>query len=75
MNIGDTLSVISEVGLGIGEGKKSEDFLFDPDAKKEKNESMDESGDDIEDDIDDKDKDDQEWSSDDSEDVPELINA
>ena len=31
VNIGDTVSVISEVGLGIGEGKKPEDFLFDPD--------------------------------------------
>ena len=30
VNIGDTVSVISEVGLGIGEGKKPEDFLFDP---------------------------------------------
>ena len=32
MNIGDTVSVISEVGLGIGEGKKPEDFLYDPNA-------------------------------------------
>ena len=31
VNIGDTVSVISEVGLGIGDGKKPEDFLFDPD--------------------------------------------
>ena len=31
VNIGDTISVISEVGLGMGEGKKPEDFLFDPD--------------------------------------------
>lgn len=30
VNIGDTVSVISEVGLGIGEGKKPEDFLYDP---------------------------------------------
>ncbi|KAL7553679.1 hypothetical protein ACHAWF_016998 [Thalassiosira exigua] len=30
VNIGDTVSVISEVGLGIGEGKKPEDFAFDP---------------------------------------------
>ena len=68
------MSVISEVGLGIGEGKKPEDFLFDPDAKKEKNESMGESEDDSEDDIDDDDDDidNQEWSSDDSEDVPEV---
>jgi hypothetical protein len=75
VNIGDTVSVISEVGLGIGEGKKPEDFLFDPDAKKEKNESMGESEDDSDDDIDDDDDDDidnQEWSSDDSEDVPEV---
>lgn len=68
------MSVISEVGLGIGEGKKPEDFLFDPDAKKENNESMGESEDDSEDDIDDDDDDidNQEWSSDDSEDVPEV---
>jgi len=31
VNIGDTVSVISEVGLGIGEGKKPDDFLHDPD--------------------------------------------
>jgi len=30
VNIGDTVSVISEIGLGIGEGKKPEDFLYDP---------------------------------------------
>jgi len=30
VNVGDTVSVISEVGLGPGEGKKPEDFLFDP---------------------------------------------
>lgn len=30
VNIGDTVSVVSEVGLGIGEGKKPEDFLYDP---------------------------------------------
>jgi hypothetical protein len=71
VNIGDTVSVISEVGLGIGEGKKPEDFLIDPDAKKLKNESMDKSEDDSEDDIDDDDDniDDQEWSSDDSEEM------
>ncbi len=39
VNIGDTVSVISEVGLGMGEGKKLEDFLFDP------NESSDDSED------------------------------
>lgn len=33
VNIGDTVSVISEVGLGIGEGKKTEDFLKDPDER------------------------------------------
>ena len=32
VNIGDTVSVVSEVGLGIGEGKKPEDFLYDPNA-------------------------------------------
>eukprot|EP00581_Thalassiosira_minuscula_P008321 CAMPEP_0183703902 /NCGR_PEP_ID=MMETSP0737-20130205/1453_1 /TAXON_ID=385413 /ORGANISM="Thalassiosira miniscula, Strain CCMP1093" /LENGTH=453 /DNA_ID=CAMNT_0025930705 /DNA_START=18 /DNA_END=1379 /DNA_ORIENTATION=- len=30
VNIGDTVSVISEVGHGIGEGKKPEEFLHDP---------------------------------------------
>jgi hypothetical protein len=30
VNIGDTVSVVSEVGLGMGEGKKPEDFLYDP---------------------------------------------
>jgi hypothetical protein len=30
VNIGDTVSVISEVGLGMGEGRKPEDFLYDP---------------------------------------------
>lgn len=32
VNIGDTVSVVSEVGLGIGEGKRPADFLYDPDA-------------------------------------------
>jgi len=32
VNIGDTVSVISEVGLDKGEGKKPEDFLYDPHA-------------------------------------------
>ncbi|KAL7554849.1 hypothetical protein ACHAWF_018394 [Thalassiosira exigua] len=30
VNIEDTVSVISEVGLGTGKGKKPEDFTFDP---------------------------------------------
>lgn len=30
VNIGDTVSVISEIGLGGGEGLKEEDFLVDP---------------------------------------------
>ena len=30
VNIGDTVPVVSEVGLGIGEGKKPEDLLYDP---------------------------------------------
>ena len=38
VNIGDTVSVISEVGLGIGEGKKPEDFLYDPDASSDDSE-------------------------------------
>ena len=32
VNIGDTVSVISEVGLDMGTGKKPEDFLYDPHA-------------------------------------------
>lgn len=32
VNIGDTVSVISEVGLDMGTGKRPEDFLYDPDA-------------------------------------------
>ena len=55
VNIGDTVSVISEVGLGIGEGKKPEDFLHDPNA----------SSDDSEDESEDESEDDEEWSSDD----------
>jgi len=58
VNIGDTVSVISEVGLGIGEGKKPEDFLFDPD----------ESSDDSEDWSEDNSED---WSEDDMEDDSE----
>ena len=42
VNIGDTVSVISEVGLGIGEGKKPEDFLYDPDASSDDEEEEDE---------------------------------
>jgi len=53
VNIGDTVSVISEVGLGIGEGKKAEDFLFDPNES-----SSDDSWDS---------SDDEDWSSDDGE--------
>lgn len=30
-NIGDTVSIISEIGLAAGEGKKEEDFEYDPD--------------------------------------------
>lgn len=30
VNIGDTVSVVSEVGLGMGEGRKPEDFTYDP---------------------------------------------
>ena len=59
VNIGDTVSVISEVGLGIGEGKKPEDFLHDPNA------SSDDSGDESDDESDDESEDDEEWSSDD----------
>ena len=38
VNIGDTVSVISEVGLEIGEGKKPEDFTFDPHASSDDSE-------------------------------------
>jgi len=41
VNIGDTVSVISEVGLGIGEGKKPEDFLFDPEEDSSSDDSED----------------------------------
>lgn len=30
-NIGDTVAIISEIGLAAGEGKKPEDFEYDPD--------------------------------------------
>lgn len=30
-NIGDTVAIISEIGLAAGEGKKAEDFEYDPD--------------------------------------------
>ena len=53
VNIGDTLSVISEVGLEKGDGKKPEDFEYDPVPYID---SDDESSDDSED-----------WSSDDEE--------
>jgi hypothetical protein len=56
VNIGDTVSVISEVGLDMGKGKTAEDFLYDPDAKIEK---------DSEDDSEDDDSDDDDESSDD----------
>mmetsp|Transcript_25972 Transcript_25972/g.55845 ORF Transcript_25972/g.55845 Transcript_25972/m.55845 type:complete len:363 (-) Transcript_25972:131-1219(-) len=46
VNIGDTVSVISEVGLGIGDGKKPADFLFDPDESSDDSEDW--SSDDIE---------------------------
>ena len=81
VNIGDTVSVISEVGLGIGEGKKPEDFLHDPYASSDDSdeESEDESsGDDINEggpptrgssfrDSPPPEDDDEDWSSDDSE--------
>merc|ERR1711957_1038135 len=41
VNIGDTVSVISEVGLEKGEGKKPEDFMFDPNAREQEDESSD----------------------------------
>jgi hypothetical protein len=46
VNIGDTVSVISEVGLDMGKGKNPEDFLYDPDAKSssDDDESEDEEG-------------------------------
>ena len=38
VNIGDTVSVISEVGLEKGEGKRPEDFEFDPSRMEEEEE-------------------------------------
>eukprot|EP00970_Alexandrium_tamarense_P015172 scaffold4764_cov169-Alexandrium_tamarense.AAC.5 len=45
VNIGDTVAVISEIGLGAGEGKKEEDFQFDPDEESSDDWSEDESED------------------------------
>ncbi len=51
VNIGDTVSVISEQGLDKGEGKRPEDFLDDPPHPssdwREENESSDDSDDDV----------------------------
>ena len=58
VNIGDTVSVISEIGLGIGEGKKPEDFLYDP---------MESSSDDEEEWSDDEDEHGNIWDSEDEE--------
>eukprot|EP00579_Thalassiosira_antarctica_P000628 CAMPEP_0201867376 /NCGR_PEP_ID=MMETSP0902-20130614/1622_1 /ASSEMBLY_ACC=CAM_ASM_000551 /TAXON_ID=420261 /ORGANISM="Thalassiosira antarctica, Strain CCMP982" /LENGTH=394 /DNA_ID=CAMNT_0048392519 /DNA_START=49 /DNA_END=1233 /DNA_ORIENTATION=+ len=49
VNIGDTVSVISEVGLEKGEGKKPEDFEYDPDESSDDSEDW-SSDDDSEDD-------------------------
>ena len=62
-NIGDTVSVISEVGLGIGEGKKPEDFLYDPGESSDDSEDW--SSDDNEEYLSDADSDDEEYLSDD----------
>ena len=51
VNIGDTVSVISEVGLDMGTGKKPEDFLYDPHA--DSDDDDDGSGDGSEDDSED----------------------
>jgi hypothetical protein len=40
-NIGDTVSIISEIGLAAGEGKKAEDFEYDPDDSSDDEESED----------------------------------
>lgn len=53
VNIGDTVSVISEVGLGIGEGKQPEDFLYDPDASSDDEEEEEDEEDNEEEDEDD----------------------
>ena len=42
VNIGDTVSIISEIGLAAGEGKKEEDFLFDPDESSDDEEEWEE---------------------------------
>jgi hypothetical protein len=58
VNIGDTVSVISEVGLDMGKGKRPEDFLYDPDAKDDDgDDDDDESSDDYESSDDDDDED------------------
>lgn len=54
VNIGDTVSVISEVGLDMGTGKKPEDFLYDPHADSDDDDD-DGSGDGSEDDSEDSD--------------------
>jgi len=46
VNIGDTVSVVSEVGLEIGEGKKPEDFTYDPHASSDDSEDSWDSSDD-----------------------------
>ena len=45
-NIGDTVAIISEIGLVAGEGKKAEDFEYDPD---ESSDDIDEESEDSED--------------------------
>ena len=60
VNIGDTVSVVSEVGLDRGKGKKPEDFEYDPHAPSSDDDSSDDD-DDSEDDDDDDDDDSDDW--------------
>ena len=53
VNIGDTVSVVSEVGLDRGMGKKPEDFEYDPHAPSSDDDSSDDSDDSSDDDSED----------------------
>lgn len=55
VNIGDTVSVVSEVGLDRGMGKKPEDFEYDPHAPSSDDDSSDDSDDSSDDDSEDDD--------------------
>eukprot|EP00804_Cyclotella_cryptica_P020020 CCRYP_007896-RC/>CCRYP_007896-RC protein AED:0.39 eAED:0.39 QI:341/1/1/1/1/1/3/411/445 len=48
LNIGDTVAIISEIGLAAGEGKKEEDFMYDPDESSDDEEEEEEDSEDWE---------------------------